>query len=82
MNREQAVNVIKRIFEVCNAIEGKSLKLLPPREDDSLSDTFQIHIETRDDTTIQSCVDDIAKKNKLVVKKKDDWLIIFKPYPT
>lgn len=82
MNRSEAVAIIKQIFDKCHAIEGKSLKLLPPREDSSLSHTFQIHVELREDTAIQGCVADIAKKHKLAVKEKDGWLIVYKPYST
>jgi hypothetical protein len=82
MNRQQAVATIKEIFDCCSAIEGKSLKLLPPREDNSLSDTFQIHIQTGDDTAIQRCVEDITKKHKLATKLGDGWLVVYKPYPS
>jgi hypothetical protein len=80
MDREQAVNVIKEIFERCQAIEGKSLKLLPPKEDNSLSNTFQIHIKPRGDTVIHGCVEGIAKKHRLATKTTDGWLIVYKPY--
>ncbi len=81
MDRQQAVDVIKEIFQRCDAVEGKSLKLLPPKEDNSLSNTFQIHVEMRDDICIKRCVQDISKKHKLATKLIDDWLIIYKPYP-
>jgi hypothetical protein len=81
MNREQAVNIIKEIFEVCHAIEGKSLKLLPPQQDSALSHTFQIHVEIREDLAIHVCVENIANRHKLATKLTKDWLIIYKPYP-
>ncbi len=30
MDRETAVEVIEEIFDVCNLVEGKSVKLMPP----------------------------------------------------
>jgi hypothetical protein len=81
MDRQKAVSFIKEIFEQCHSIEGKSIKLLPPKENNSLSSTFQIHIEVKDDLTLQSCVHKIAAKNNLAVAKKDGVLIVYKPYP-
>ncbi len=81
MNREQAVTVIKNIIDRCQAVEGKSLKLLPPQANNALSYTFQIHIETSGDTMITGCVQSIAKKHNLSVKPIDRWLVVYKPYP-
>lgn len=81
MNREQAVNVIKQIFEQCRFIEGKSLKLLPPKGNDALSNTYQIHIQVNSDELLAACVDDIAKKHNLVVMRKDGYCVMYKPYP-
>ncbi len=80
MDRKQAVDIVKEILNKCRAMEGKSLKLLPPREDDTLSHTFQIHIETKDDPVVQGCVESITKVHNLAAKMNDDWLIIYKPY--
>jgi hypothetical protein len=81
MDREQAVNIIKEIFENCNAIEGKSLKLLPPQENNTLSNTFQIHIDVNGNSEIISCIQVIVQKHNLLVKVKDRWLTVYKPYP-
>jgi hypothetical protein len=83
MNREQAINIIKQIFDKCKDVEGKSIKLMPPQENSALSNTFQIHIQTSNMTNdiIQTCVEDIAEKNNLSVKVKNGWLIMYKPYP-
>jgi hypothetical protein len=82
MNRQQAVNVIKQIFDRCRHIEGKSLKLMTPEENSSLSHTFQIHIETlhKTDEVLQSGIMDVVEKNQLAVKVKNGWLIIYKSY--
>lgn len=81
MDREQAVSVIKHIFEKCNQMQGKSMKLMPPKENNALSNTFQIHIQTSDDEILKSCIKSIAKENGLSVKQKDSLLIVYKPYP-
>jgi hypothetical protein len=80
LDREQAVSVIKEIFDACQSVEGKSIKLLPPKENGSLSHTFQVYIETKDDPLILGCAENIARKHKLAVKITDGWIIIYKPY--
>jgi len=81
VNRDQAVGVIKLIFEQCSQIEGKSIKLLPPNANGALADTFQIHIQTKDDDILQSCVARIAKEHGLAVKRKRGVFIVYKHYP-
>ena len=80
MDREQAVTVIKQLFERCNQIEGKSIKLMPPKANGSLANTFQIHIQTREDEILQSCITGIAKENGLAVKRKRGLFIVYKRY--
>ncbi|MGZ4850378.1 MAG: hypothetical protein ACXV2C_03250 [Candidatus Bathyarchaeia archaeon] len=81
MNREQAVTVIKQIFQYCRYMEGKSLELMPPKGDDALSDTFQIHIQTRDDDLLVSCIKNIAKEHNVAVKIAKGSCIVYKPHP-
>ncbi len=81
MNRLQAVTIIKQIFNRCQRIEGKSIKLLPPKENNALSKTYQIHIQTRNDEILIACIKGIAEENRLAIKKKDSLLIVYKPYP-
>ena len=81
MNREQAVSVIKQIFEKCRYSEGKSIKLMPPKDNNALSNTFQIHIQTARNEMLISCIEEVAKQNNLAVNQKDGLLIVYKPYP-
>ena len=82
MNREQAVAVIKEIFERCPSLEGKSIKLMPPKANNLLSNTFQVYIGYGDGSgPLFACVNDIAKRTGLEVKMKDSYCIIYKPYP-
>jgi hypothetical protein len=81
MNREQAVNVIKEIFEQCRFIEGKSLKLMPPKENNNLSNTFQVCVQVMNDSLLVSCIESVAEKHNLKVKCKDSYCIVYKPYP-
>ena len=81
MDRVQAVQVLKRVFEERQWVEGKSVKLIPPKNIDSLSNTFQIHIQTNDEGIIPSCIITITKENGLTVKERDGFIIIYKSYP-
>ena len=80
MDRQQAVQVMKEILEQCYAIEGRSLTLLPPRNNDALSDTFQIHIRT-DDSVLTSCIRDIATKHGLSTFQDKTDFVVYKPHP-
>ena len=83
MDRAQAVSMIKEISGQCQLLEGKSIKLLPPKDNDALSNTFQVHIQTLDDPDayLVSCVESIAEKHKLATKQVGGYLIVYKPYP-
>jgi hypothetical protein len=81
MNREQAVLVIKQIFEHCRYMEGKSLELIPPKGNDALSDTFQIHIQTFDNETLVSCIQNVATEHNVAVKVRKGSCTVYKPYP-
>jgi hypothetical protein len=80
LDRIQAVTVIKEIFEKCHLIEGKAIKLMPPKENNALADTYRIHIQTTDDSLI-SCITGTAKQHNLAVKQTKGSLIVYKPYP-
>jgi hypothetical protein len=45
MEREQASNLIREIFTLCHYIDGKSIRLVPPEENNPLSIGFMIQIE-------------------------------------
>ncbi len=81
MDRSKAIAMIKEVFEQCRLIEGKSIKLLPPEANPTLSSTFQIHIDTNGDTSLEGCVREIAKRHSLAVAAKMGYLVVYKPYP-
>ena len=81
MNRKQAVTLIQEIFDKCQQIEGKSIKLLPPKDNNALTNTYQIHIETKNDEVLVSCITNVAEKHNLAVRCKDGFCIVYKPYP-
>ena len=83
MNRTQAVSIIKEISEQCQYLEGKSIKLLKPKDNDALFNTFQVHIQVSDDSDpiLVSCIESIAEKHSLATKQVEGYLIVYKPYP-
>jgi len=83
MDREQAVNLIKEISKQCNLLEGKSIKLLPPKNNDALSNTFQVHIQLSDnpDPILVGCIETVAEKHNFATAQIEEYLIVYKPYP-
>ncbi len=81
MNRNQAITVIKEIFDKCHLIEGKAIKLMPPKENNALSNTYRIHIQIGNDESLVSCVHGAVKQHNLAIKRTKDALIVYKPYP-
>ncbi len=79
MNRKEAVGVIKQLFEKCNNIEGKSIKLMAPDANNVLSRGCQIHVTTNHDESLESCVRKIVQKNCLGVHIEGTVLIVYKP---
>jgi len=80
MDRAQAVNIIKEILETCRVIEGRSITLLPPKDNDKLSNTFQIHIRTTDEP-LKECIKEIAAKHGLATQQEENYFVVYKPYP-
>ncbi len=81
MNREESIAVIKEIFDKCRYLEGRSIKLMPPKDNNALSNTFQIHIQLYPHDVVDPCIDNIAKERNLAVKLRSGLLIIYRPYP-
>jgi len=65
VEREQASNLIREIFAMCNQLDGKSIKLVPLDENNSLSTGFQVQIE-RVNHELEQCITTIANHNNLL----------------
>ena len=78
MEREKAISVVKEIFDKCNLIEGKAIKLMPPDANNVLSNGCQIHIESRNDTHLEKCLKTIASSKSLAFAKEGEQVIIYK----
>jgi len=54
--------------------------LVPPNDNDALSDTFQTHIRTNDER-LTSCIKDIAEKHNLAAYQEENYFVVCKHYP-
>jgi hypothetical protein len=81
MDRTQAVSVIKEIAEQCQYLEGKSIKLLTPKDNGALANTFQVHIQTSDNPILVSCIETVAEKHNLATKQIEGYLVMYNLYP-
>jgi hypothetical protein len=80
MNRKQAVDVVKEVSEHCNSIWGKSIQLLPNKENNAPLDV-EIHFEVNDDVLLLAYIMAVARANKLAVKKTNGTLVVYSTQP-
>lgn len=79
MDRETAIEVVKKIFDECLSIEGKSLIIMPPDANNVFSKGCQIHINGKNDDSLESCLRSVADAESLAVAKEGEHLVIYKP---
>ena len=85
MDRAQAVNFIKDVSGQCHLLEGRSIKLLPPKDNGALLNSFQVHIQAPidyPDSSLVSCIREVARKYNLATKHVDGYMIVYKLHPT
>ena len=80
LKREEAILVLKELFEKCTFLDGQYLSLTPAGYANSLSKGYQIVIKCALDEETRTCMQDILMKNKLTIKVKEtDTFIIYRP---
>ena len=83
MKREEAILVLKELFEKCTFLDGHYLALMPAGYASTMSKGYQILIKTPLDEETRNCMQDILMKNKLTIKvKEQDTFIIYRPIQT
>ena len=83
LKREEAILVLKELFEKCTFLDGHYLSLTPAGYANSLSKGYQIVIKCELDEETRTCMQDILMKNKLSIKIKEaDTFIIYRPTQT
>jgi hypothetical protein len=80
LKREEAISVLKELFEKCTFLDGHYLSLTPPAYANLLSKGYQIVIKCSLDEETRTCMQDILMKNGLTIKvKEEDTFIIYRP---
>jgi hypothetical protein len=81
LKREEAILVLKELFEKCTNLDGHYLELLPPNASTILSGGYQIQIKATLDEETRTCMQDILMKNHLTIKvEKEDSFTIYRPH--
>jgi hypothetical protein len=81
MKREEAIEVLKNLFEICTTLDGRWLSLMPPNAGSKLSQGYQIIIKTPLDELTRNCMQDVLVKYHLTIKiTETDTFVIYKPY--
>jgi len=78
MDRKNAVQIIKKIFEVCAFSEGKSIAIMPMNAGAILSQGCQIYFKVDDSEILESCLTRIAMDNHLAVKQLGAFWVLYK----
>jgi hypothetical protein len=81
LKREEAILVLKELFEKCTNLDGHYLEIIPPNAANRLSGGYQIQIKANLDEETRTCMQDILMKNHLTIKIEEaDSFIIYRPY--
>jgi hypothetical protein len=80
LKREEAISVLKELFEKCTSLDGHYLALMQPGYAGLLSKGYQILIKTPIDEETRNCMQEILIKNQLTIKiQETDTFIIYRP---
>lgn len=80
MKREEAISVLKELFEKCTFLDGHYLALMQAGYAGLMSKGYQIVIKCALDEETRICMQDILMKNGLTIKVKEaDTFIIYLP---
>jgi hypothetical protein len=80
LKREEAILVLKELFEKCTNLDGHYLEMIPPNASSRLSGGYQIQIKATLDEETRTCMQDVLMKNQLTIKiTEPDAFIIYRP---
>jgi hypothetical protein len=81
LKREEAIIVLKELFEKCTTLDGHYLEILPPNASSSMSSGYQVVIKTALDEETRNCMQDVLIKYHLTIKVLDpETFVIYKPH--
>lgn len=80
MKREEAISVLKDLFEKCTNLDGHYLEIIPPNAYTQMSGGYQIQIKATLDEETRTCMQDVLMKNHLTIKiTEPETFIIYRP---
>ena len=80
MKREEAILVLRELFEKCTNLDGHYLELMPPNASTTLSGGYKLEIKATLDEETRTCMQDILMKYQLTIKiQEEDSFIIYRP---
>ena len=81
LKREEAVLILKEIFDKCTLYDGSWVALMPPNSANILAHGYQVHLKVPLDEQSRSCMQDVLQKYELamMVKENEGLTVIYKP---
>ncbi len=81
MNREEAINLLKVVYQACDTFGEQGVMLMPPDADDVLSHGYQLHIKAPLGNDHLECIKPIVEKNSLAMayEPAKQLLVIYRP---
>ena len=80
MKREEAILVLRDLFEKCTNLDGHYLEVIPPNASKDISLGYQIQIKAALDEETRTCMQDVLMKYQLTIKvEQEDSFIIYRP---
>jgi hypothetical protein len=82
LKREEAILVLKELFEKCTDMDGRYMSLVPPTSVLPIAHGYQIHIKTGLDIITEKCMQDVIDSHNLAMQafKNEELIIIFKKH--
>jgi hypothetical protein len=62
LNRQEAVSLLKEVYQACDSFGEQGVMLMPPDSDDVLSHGYQLHIKAPLGNEHLECIKPIAQK--------------------
>jgi hypothetical protein len=79
LNREEAIQIYKELMIECKGLNSVSIYLSPPRENDVISEGYQIYLPITIRNADKESVQRIANDHNLSIREINDKIIIYKP---
>jgi len=80
LKREEAILVLKELFDKCTNLDGHYLEVIPPNASKDISMGYQIQIKAILDEETRTCMQDVLMKYQLTIKiEEENSFIIYSP---